>query len=106
MANNKLEKRSREISIRVTDEELKKLHDRRGDMTLARFLRNLGLGSPAIKQADSNLIRSLGRIGSNLNQVAKHANTHNELDQNVLTEISAIREVLADLIKQNLQRDD
>lgn len=104
--NNRTIKRTREITIRVTDEELKKLHDRKADVTLAGWLRSLGLGVTPIKQADPNLIRALGRMGSNLNQIAKHANTHNELDQNVLTEITAIRKVLADLIEQNLKRDD
>ena len=106
MANNRSEKRIREISIRVTDDELQKLHDRKADVTLAGWLRNLGLGVTPIKQADPNLVRALGRIGSNLNQIAKHANTHNELDQKVLTEISVIREVLADLIERNLKGDD
>ncbi len=105
-SKNRPVKRNREISIRVTDEELQNLHQRKTDMTLAGWMRNLGLGVTPIKQADPNLIRALGRIGSNLNQIAKHANTYNELDQNVLTEISAIREVLADLIKKNLQGDD
>ncbi len=104
--NNRTIKRTREITIRVTDEELKKLHDRKADVTLAGWLRSLGLGVTPIKQADPNLIRALGRMGSNLNQIAKHANTHNELDQNVLTEITAIRKVLADLIEQALQGDD
>lgn len=99
-------KRSREITIRVTDDELQKLHDRKADVTLAGWLRSLGLGVTPIKQADPNLVRALGRMGSNLNQIAKHANTHNELDQNVLTEISALREIMTDLIYQNLKEDD
>lgn len=106
MANHRPEKREREISIRVTDDELQKLHDRKTDVTLAGWMRNLGLGITPIKQADPNLVRSLGRIGSNLNQIAKHANTHNELDQKVLAEISAIRKVLGDLIEQNLKGDN
>lgn len=105
-SKNRPIKRNREISIRVTDEELQSLHQRKTDTTLAGWMRNLGLGVTPIKQADPNLIRALGRIGSNLNQLAKHANTHNELDQNVLTEINAIRKVLADIIEQNLQGDD
>lgn len=106
MTNNRPEKRNREISIRVTDEELKKLHDRKADMTLAGWLRSLGLGVTPIKQVDPNLIRTLGRIGSNINQIAKHANTHNTLDQNVLTEVSAIRKILTDLIEKNLNGED
>lgn len=106
MPNNRQNKRTREITIRVTDDELEKLHDRKTDATLAGWLRNLGLGATPIKQADPNMIRALGRMGSNLNQIAKHANTHNQLDQNVLIEISAIREVLTDLIQKNLQAED
>lgn len=106
--NNKPERRTRKIkiSIRVTDNELKKLRERCGGMTLARYLRNLGLGAPAIKKVDASLVLALGRLGSNLNQVAKHANTDNKLDQNVLSEISAIREILTGLIHQNLKGDD
>lgn len=103
MANNRPEKRTREITIRVTDDELYKLHQRKTDTTLAGWLRSLGLGVTPIKQADPNLVRTLGRIGSNLNQIAKHANTHNELDQQILLEISAVRKVLAALIEKNLK---
>ena len=106
MANNRPVKRTREITIRVTDDELQKLHDRKADVTLAGWLRSLGLGVTPIKQADPNLVRALGRMGSNLNQIAKHANTHNELDQNVLNEISALREIMTDLIRQSLQGDE
>lgn len=106
MSNNRLEKRTREITIRVTDDELQKLHQRKTDTTLAGWLRSLGLGATPIKQADPSLVRALGRMGSNLNQIAKHANTHNELDQNVLTEISVLREIMTDLIHQNLQGDE
>lgn len=106
MANKRPEKRTREITIRVTNDELQKLHDRKTDATLAGWMRNLGLGATPIKQADPNMVRALGRMGSNLNQIAKHANTHNTLDQNVLTEISAIRAILTDLIEKNLQGND
>ncbi len=99
-------KRSREITIRVTDDELQKLHDRKTDATLAGWMRNLGLGVTPIKQADSELVRALGRIGSNLNQTTRHANINKELDRKVLAEITAIREVIADLVEQNLKDDD
>ncbi|WP_051130981.1 plasmid mobilization protein [Psychrobacter sp. G] len=106
MSSNRPCKRSREVTIRVTDEELKKLHERKTDATLAGWLRNLGLAATPIKQADPNLVRALGRIGSNLNQIAKHTNINKELDQNVLVEINAIRAVLNDLIGQNLKGED
>lgn len=106
MTNNRPKKRNHEISIRVTSDELQQLKDRKTEATLAGWMRNLGLGMTPIKQADPHLVRALGRMGSNLNQVVKHANTHNQLDQSVLTEITAIRKVLNELIEQNLQSDD
>lgn len=93
----------REITIRVTDDELQSLHNRKTDATLAGWMRNLCLGVTPIKQADPNLIRTLGRIGSNLNQITKHANANNELDANILAEIKAIRNILTNLIEQSLQ---
>lgn len=102
-SKNRPVKRNREISIRVTDEELQNLHKRKTDMTLAGWMRNLGLGVTPIKQADPNLIRALGRIGSNLNQIAKHANTHNELDQSVLKQIEVIRGLIGELLDDNLR---
>ena len=106
MSNNIDKKRNREITVRVNDEELAQLKERQQGTTMARWLRSLGLGATPIKQADPNMVRALGRMGSNLNQIAKHANNHNELDQNVLTEISAIRAILTDLIEKNLQGDE
>ena len=106
MPNNRPKKRTREITIRVTEDELQKLHERKTDATLAGWMRNLGLGMTPIKQADPNLVRALARLGSNLNQIARQANIHNELDKSVLTEISAIRKVLNELIEKNLQDDD
>lgn len=96
----------REITIRVTDDELQSLHNRKIDATLAGWMRNLCLGVTPIKQADPNLIRTLGRIGSNLNQITKHANSNNELDANILAEIKAIRNILTNLIEQSLQDDE
>lgn len=103
MNNNKPNKRSREISIRVTDSELQQLHNRKTEATLAGWLRNLGLGVPPIKQADPNLVRALGRIGSNLNQTAKHVNINKELDQNVLKQIESIRDLISELLDDNLR---
>ena len=49
------------------------------------------------------MIRQIGRIGSNLNQITKHANTDEQLDKQVLNEITAIRVFLHELINQNLE---
>ena len=103
MPNNRNEKRTREITIRVTEYELKKLHERKTDATLAGWMRNLGLGMSPIKQADPELVRALGRIGSNLNQTAKHANINKEIDQNTLKQIEIIRGLIGELLDNNLR---
>ena len=58
-------------------------------------MRDLAVGMTPIKQADPELVRALGRIGSNLNQTAKHANIKKELDETFKTigeEFKKIRE--------------
>ena len=96
-------KRTKEISVRVNDEELAQLKERQQGTTMARWLRDLGLGVSPIKQADPELVRALGRIGSNLNQTAKHANINKELDQDVLKQIEIIRGLIGELLDDNLR---
>ena len=103
MPNNRPKKRAREITIRVSDDELQELHARKTNVTLAGWMRDLALGMTPIKQADPELVRALGRIGSNLNQTAKHANINKELDQNVLKEIELIRSLIGKLLDDNLR---
>lgn len=103
MPNNRPKKRVREITIRVSDDELRELHARKTNVTLAGWMRDLALGMTPIKQADPELVRALGRIGSNLNQTAKHANIKKELDQNVLKEIELIRGLIGKLLDDNLR---
>ena len=97
------DKRDKEITIRVSADELAELKKRRQGTTMAGWMRDLGLGVSPIKQADPALVRALGRIGSNLNQTAKHANINKELDQNVLKEIEVIRGLIGKLLDNNLR---
>jgi hypothetical protein len=80
--------RSKSIKIRVSEQEKSALLARAGDMTLADFLRDLGLGRDPVPQpkkeksrkfrepppADPALLRELARIGNNLNQLARLSN--------------------------------
>jgi hypothetical protein len=70
---------------------------------MSRWLRNLALKSKPVSIADPNLIRQLGRIGSNLNQITRQANIDKQLDKQVLNEITAIRKLMHELINQNLE---
>lgn len=106
MSNIRNEKRTREISIRVSNEELVELKKRQQGTTTAGWMRDLGLGVTPMKPADPELVRTLGRIGSNLNQLTKHANTNKALDQSILDQISAIRASINALLNDNLRGEE
>lgn len=92
-------KRTLEVKIRLTETEWNELQQRK-TKSLAGWLRDLGLGAVPIRQADPDLIRHLARIGSNLNQIARHANTEKQLDTQVLHELAQANALLDQLIKQ------
>lgn len=110
MPKIKHEKRKKMIRIRVSDEEKNTMNERKTQKSLATWLRNLALDTvPApmpvtktlpIKSADPELVRAIGRIGSNLNQIAKHANTNKQLDTDVLSAITRIELKLIEVINQ------
>lgn len=105
MENDKMtdaKMRLKTIKIRFNENEWEQVIKRQSGKTFAGWLRQVALGIVPIHQADANLVRNLGRIGSNLNQLAKHANTEKMLDQTVLNEISAIRLMMHKLIEQNM----
>ena len=94
------EKRERYIKIRVTQDEKDRLNELKTQSELASWMRELALNAKPIKRADPNLVRAIGRIGSNLNQIAKHANKTKELDTDVLSAINRIELMLIDVINQ------
>lgn len=94
------EKRELSIKIRVTQKEKDKLNERKTQEELASWMRELALNQNPIKRADPDLVRAIGRIGSNMNQIAKHANTKKELDTNILSAINRIELILIDVINQ------
>ena len=92
-------KRTLEVKIRLTETEWNELQQRK-TKSLAGWLRDLGLGAVPIRQADPELIRHLARIGSNLNQIARHANTEKQLDVQVLQELAKANALLDQLVTQ------
>ena len=92
-------KRTLEVKIRLTETEWNELQQRK-TKSLAGWLRDLGLGAVPIRQADPELIRQIARIGSNLNQIARHANTEKQLDNKVLQELAQANILLNQLVKQ------
>lgn len=94
--------RQKSIKVRLNDKEYEQMLKRQSGNTLAGWLRQVALGIVPIHQADAELVRNIGRIGSNLNQIARYANTEKTIDQNVLNEIAAIRTILQQLIAKNI----
>lgn len=94
------EKRELSIKIRVTQDEKDRLHELKTQEGLAVWMRELALSQNSIKRADPKLVGAIGRIGSNLNQIAKYANSNKELDNNVLSSINRIETILIDVINQ------
>jgi len=97
------EPRKIELTLRVNAYEHELIKKRVTEKTMSAWLRKLALKSTPIAIADPELIRQIGRIGSNLNQITKHANTDKQLDKQVLNEITAIRKLMHELINQNLE---
>ncbi|GAF60101.1 hypothetical protein JCM18902_3006 [Psychrobacter sp. JCM 18902] len=97
------QKRTKEIAIRVSEDELAELKKRQQGTTMAGWMRDLGLGVTPMKPADPELVRALGRIGSNLNQVTKHVNIDKSIDESVLEQIKAIRATINALLDNHLR---
>lgn len=94
--------RTNVTKVRFNESEYEKVLKRQSGNTFAGWLRQVALDIVPIHQADAELVRNIGRIGSNLNQLARYVNTEKSLDQNVLNEIVAIRLMLKQLIDQNI----
>ncbi len=111
MPTIKREKRKEMIRIRVTQNEKDKMNERKTQRSLATWLRNLALDTVPpimpitktlpIKSADPQLVRAIGRIGSNLNQISKYANTNKQLDDKVLSSITRIETLLISIVNEN-----
>jgi hypothetical protein len=110
MPKIKHEKRKEMIRIRVTQDEKDKMNERKTQKSLATWLRNLALDTVPpivpitktlpIKSADPELVRAIGRIGSNLNQIAKHVNTNKQISDKELSSINRIESMLIDVINR------
>lgn len=105
----KLPKRTKEIKIRLTEQEHQALLDRKKG-GLAVWIRTTCLEQDIpepkkVKTADPELLRQLAKVGGNLNQIAKHANTDalgGKIDRlRLLGELAIIREQLDEILERN-----
>ena len=80
-----VEKRQKEIKIRLTDAEHQALLDRCTTASLASWMRETCLSEKRTKQSkvvevDPQLLRQLAGIGNNLNQIARIINQQSKTD--------------------------
>lgn len=104
-------KRTKEIKIRLTNQEHQILLDKKTGAELATWIRDTCLenkfsNKKPIRTADPELLRQLAKIGGNLNQIAKVANTEQARGDiiNLLrltAELATIREQLTELLERN-----
>lgn len=107
--------RKRYIQIRVTDDELKEIKERAGNVSTSTFLRQLALGQPiaqpptpsreVVHKCDPDLIRQVNLIGNNINQIAKQLNSGDQLSNSVLIALLNLQTSLDETV-QRVMKDD
>ena len=101
MKEKTLIKRNKEIKVRLTEAEHQALLERMTGGELATWVRNTCLEEKPNKKrnykvADPQLLAALGRIGGNLNQIARQVNTvESDIEKiRAFAELASIREQL------------
>ena len=92
-----MEKRTKKISIRVSDSEydilVKKVKEI--DRPLSYLIRNSTLAKQIISKCDVNTVLQLKKIGTNLNQISKWMNTKRRFIEDNSGEIITISDVIS-----------
>ena len=117
MSDKKADKeiRDRYIQIRLTDAEFNEIKARAGVLGTSTFLRQLALdqkieqpkpkAKKIIHAADPELVRHVAWIGNNINQIAKHLNLGNKLDNEVLMSLVKIQTDLDNELERIMSDD-
>lgn len=102
-----MNKRTKKIEIRVSEEEYQQLLQRKTKARLAEWVRETCLGSKPSKvkpmpKVDPALLVALSKIGSNLNQIAKYLNMDRTLSAQekvkALLELTSIEQSLGEFV--------
>lgn len=98
------------IKVRVSKAQKAQLADKARALgqTLSEFLRDRALGYRVTQTPDDKeRIRQLARIGSNINQIARWANTHKSSAEavDVILALAGIEEALQSLAKESMPED-
>ena len=99
-------KRNKEIKIRLTEAEHQALLERMDGGELATWMRSVCLNEKPNKKrnfkvADPMLLNALARIGGNLNQIARQANTvESDIEKiRAFSQLAVIRDQLQDVLE-------
>lgn len=99
------ENKTKNIVIRLTEEEKDKLVKRAGSVgkSLSSYIREVSLKDNITSKTDIQTVYELKKIGANINQLVKHANML-PVDENVRQLLARMNEYLSDIdrIKKNL----
>lgn len=99
------ENKTKNIVIRLTEEEKDKLVKRAGSVgkSLSSYIREVSLKGNITSKTDIQTVYELKKIGVNINQLVKHANML-PVDENVRQLLARMNEYLSDIdrIKKNL----
>ena len=108
-----MEKRTKEIKIRLTETEHQRLLERCDRTHLAEWLRQLGLGEHTsrkrrIPDVAPELLRQVSGIGNNLNQIARRLNQSYSLTPSdrvsLLSILNSLDRQLGELLEQHRDR--
>ena len=108
-----MEKRTKEIKIRLTETEHQLLLERCDRTHLAEWLRHLGLGEHTsrkrrVPSVAPELLRQVSGIGNNLNQIARRLNQLDGLNPtervSLLAVLNSLDRNLGELLEQHRDR--
>lgn len=90
------------VSVRLSDSEKEKLELNASiaGLKASAYIRHvISNTKPPIHRFDKTMVIQVAKIGNNLNQIARHANTHKTIDGIVLKQILDVNKKLDDLIR-------
>jgi len=108
-----MEKRTKEIKIRMTETEHQRLLERCDRLHLAEWLRQLGLGEQTsrkrpVPEVAPELLRQVSGMGNNLNQLARRLNQSDSLTPServsLLSILNSLDRQLGELLEQHRDR--
>lgn len=96
--NRNRENKQERVEVRFSDSEKKHLIDKAEqlDMNISAYIRQTALKDHIISKTDIHTVFELKKIGTNLNQLAKHVNSL-PVDENILKSLENIDKYINEL---------